>query len=54
MQMNRSGMAVGVLSVPTRYLHTASEVLSLTDVDGAIRVLTRFVSELKPDVNLTP
>jgi putative aminopeptidase FrvX len=54
MQMSRHGMAVGILSVPTRYLHTASEVASLDDVDATVAVLTRFVRDLSGDVNLVP
>lgn len=54
MQMTRRGMATGLISVPTRYLHTASEVLSLDDVDAAVAILTRFVSDLDEDVDLTP
>lgn len=54
MQMSRGGMAVGIMSVPTRYLHTASEIVSLDDIDQAVTVLTRFVRDLDGDVNLTP
>jgi endoglucanase len=54
MQMSRSGMAVGILSVPTRYLHTASELCSLDDVDAAVQTLTRFVRDLDGNVNLIP
>jgi endoglucanase len=52
--MSRQGMAVGILSVPTRYLHTASEVCSLDDVDGAVAILTRFVRDLDTNVTLVP
>lgn len=54
MQMNRHGMAVGIVSVPTRYLHSASEVASLDDIDGAVTVLTRFVRDLEGPIDLTP
>jgi endoglucanase len=46
MQLSRGGMATGVMSVPTRYLHTASEVLSTDDVDGTVAILTRFVQDI--------
>jgi endoglucanase len=39
-------MATGLISVPTRYLHTASEVLSTDDVDAAVAILTRFARDL--------
>ncbi len=54
MQMSRSGMATGLVSVPTRYLHTASEVASTDDIDAAVAIVTRFVQDLGPDVDLTP
>lgn len=54
MQMTRQGMAVGLLSVPLRYMHTASEVICLDDVDAAVRIVTRFVRDLDPTVDLLP
>lgn len=54
MQMSRAGMATGLISVPTRYLHTASETLSTDDVDASVALLTRFVRDLHEGVDLTP
>lgn len=54
MQLSRSGMATGLISIPTRYLHTASEVLSTDDVDACVAVMTRFVQDLEANVDLTP
>jgi putative aminopeptidase FrvX len=54
MQMSRQGMAVGIVSVPTRYLHTASEIVSTDDVDQTVQLLTRFVRDLDGSVDLTP
>lgn len=54
MQMSRSGMATGLVSVPTRYLHTASEVASTDDIDAAVAIVTRFVQDLTGEVDLTP
>jgi endoglucanase len=36
MQINQAGMATGLLGVPIRYMHTPSELLSLTDL-GELR-----------------
>ena len=49
MQLSRTGMATGIVSVPTRYLHTASEVLSTDDVDATVAIITRFVQDLEAD-----
>jgi putative aminopeptidase FrvX len=54
MQLSRHGMATGLISVATRYLHTSSEILSLDDVDACVTLLTHFVQDLTPDVDLTP
>jgi tetrahedral aminopeptidase len=54
MQMSRSGMATGLISVPTRYLHTASEVVSTDDIDATVAIVARFVGDLGADADLIP
>jgi len=54
MQMTRAGMATGLISSPLRYMHTPNEVLSLSDLDNAIRLLAAFIQELSPDMDWTP
>ncbi|MGI8824669.1 MAG: M42 family peptidase [Chloroflexota bacterium] len=54
MYIARSGMATGLLSIPTRYLHSSSEVLCLADVDATVAVLSRFLRDLDETVDLTP
>ena len=54
MQTTRSGMATGLISVPTRYLHTASELASLEDIDRAVALLVRFISDLEEPNELAP
>jgi endoglucanase len=54
LQVTRSGMATGLVSIPTRYLHTASEIVSTDDLDAAVALLTRFVLDLDDEVRLTP
>lgn len=41
----RGGIPIGVLSVPTRYLHSSVETLSLKDVDDTVKLLTEFIIE---------
>lgn len=53
-QTERGGTATGLMSVPTRYLHTNSEILSTDDVDAAVTILTRFVQDLGGDTDFTP
>lgn len=54
LQVTRGGMATGLVSIPTRYLHTASEILSLDDLDACVSLLTRFVLDLDDQVRLEP
>ncbi|MBC7236324.1 MAG: M20/M25/M40 family metallo-hydrolase [Chloroflexi bacterium] len=48
MQLSRSGVPAGCLSVPCRYIHTPSEVVDYRDVQGAVALLKKMVSEAVP------
>ncbi|HIE09679.1 MAG TPA: M42 family peptidase [Armatimonadetes bacterium] len=50
-QLTRAGVATGLVSVPNRYMHTPSEVISLSDLDNAVRLLVAFVERLEPDMD---
>ncbi len=54
MQLNRSGVATALIQVPLRYMHTPSEVLSLSDLEGAVRLLVAFLRKVRPDTDWTP
>jgi tetrahedral aminopeptidase len=54
MQVSRTGMATALISIATRYAHTASEIVSIDDVDGCVTILTRFIRDLPRDVDLAP
>lgn len=53
-QVTGAGVATGLVSIPCRYLHTGSEVVSLRDIDQIADVLTRFVLALDENVNIIP
>lgn len=42
-QVAASGIKTGLISIPCRYMHTPSEVVSLTDADNAISLLTEYL-----------
>lgn len=46
-QVAASGITTGLISIPCRYMHTPSEVVSLADVDNAITLLTEFLQVSK-------
>lgn len=43
-QLARSGVPAGCLSIPTRYIHSPSEMVDFTDVQGAVRLLGLLIS----------
>jgi endoglucanase len=53
-QVNRSGVATGLVSIPNRYMHSPVEVVSLEDMDRAADLLARFSESLLPDADFTP
>ncbi|CAN5537465.1 M42 family metallopeptidase [soil metagenome] len=54
MQLNRAGMAVGVVGVPIRYMHTPCELLSLGDVEHCAELMAGYCRLVKPDTDFTP
>ncbi|MDR3690386.1 MAG: M42 family metallopeptidase [Fimbriimonas sp.] len=54
MQINRGGMAVGILGVALRYMHTPCEVLSLVDVEDCARLMAAYCRRVMPDTDFTP
>lgn len=54
MQISRSGVAAGLVSIPNRYMHSPNEVVSLKDVDNAINLLAEFVLALKAEDTFIP
>jgi putative aminopeptidase FrvX len=53
-QLSRGGKVAGLISIPLRYMHTPTEVLSLKDLEAAVKLLTRFVLDLAPGTDFTP
>ncbi len=53
-QLSRAGVATALMSVPVRYLHTPAEVLSLKDLEAAVKLLSAFVLEIKEGMSFIP
>jgi putative aminopeptidase FrvX len=50
--MERGGIATGLVSIPTRYLHSPAEMCQLSDIEGTAAVIAAFVRGLGPDTDL--
>jgi putative aminopeptidase FrvX len=53
-QVNRGGVATGLVSIPNRYMHSPVEMISLDDIDHAADLLARFCESVAPDADYTP
>ena len=53
-QINRAGVATGLISIPNRYMHSPVEMISLDDIDRAADLLARFAEGLGTDAEFTP
>jgi endoglucanase len=53
-QINRAGVAAGLVSIPNRYMHSPVEMISLEDIDKAADLLARFAETLTEDIEFTP
>ncbi len=54
MQLNRAGVATGLVSIANRYMHSAVEIVSLDDINRAAELLAGFVADLNGDEDWTP
>jgi endoglucanase len=53
-QMTRSGVAAGLVSIPNRYMHTPVEMVHLEDLDNSAKLLAAYIESLKPGEDLLP
>jgi putative aminopeptidase FrvX len=53
-QISRSGVAAGLISIPNRYMHTPVEVVSLADLDNAARLIAETVTRIDAKTDFTP
>lgn len=54
MQLNRSGVATGLVTIPNRYMHSPVEVVSLSDLEHAADLIARFCLTIEKGVDFTP
>jgi len=47
----RAGVPTGLLSIPTRYLHSPNEMCDLADVEAVVRLIVAFAARLDADTS---
>ncbi len=50
----RTGVATGVVSVPNRYMHTPAEIIQLSDLENAAKLMAEFVLSLDTKTSFHP
>jgi endoglucanase len=53
-QLNRAGVAAGLVSVPLRYMHTPNEIMNLDDIENAAKLIAGFCERVTVDIDWTP
>ena len=48
------GTATGIVSIPNRYMHSPNEVISLSDLENAARLIAAFVRTVTPESDFRP
>lgn len=48
------GIAVTVVSIPNRYMHTSTEMIHLDDLDNCVKLLVEFIQTLSGETDLIP
>lgn len=51
---SRGGVATGVVSIPCRYLHSPNEMVQLSDVEHAARLIAAFISSIQSETEFIP
>jgi putative aminopeptidase FrvX len=47
----RTGIPTGLVTVPSRYMHSPVELVSLNDIEAAAKLIAAFAQRLAPDVS---
>jgi putative aminopeptidase FrvX len=53
LQISRSGIPTGLVSIPLRYMHSPVEMVDLADVEAAVELIAAFALRLRDGVDLS-
>ena len=51
LHLARAGVPTGLISVPTRYVHSPNELCALEDVEAAVKLVAAFARRLAPQLS---
>ena len=49
LHLTRAGIPTGLISIPTRYLHSPNELCDLEDVESIVRLIVAFAKRIASD-----
>lgn len=52
--LSRGGVATGIVSIPNRYMHSPNEMIQLSDVENAAKLIAAFVRSISADTTFVP
>ena len=53
-QVSRAGVAAGLVGLPSRYMHSPSEIVHLDDIENAARLIAHTIATINDDTDLIP
>lgn len=53
-QLNRAGVATGLIGIPNRYMHSPCELVSLKDLDACAKLMAKTAARITTKTNLIP
>jgi len=53
-QLSRAGVAAALVSIPLRYMHTPSEIVSVKDLEQTVALLAHAIAAMKPGQRWIP
>ena len=53
LQISRTGIPTGLVSIPLRYMHSPVEMVDLADVEATVNLMVAFVESIEPGVDLS-
>jgi putative aminopeptidase FrvX len=52
-QISRSGIATGLVSIPLRYMHSPVELVDLGDLEATVELIAAFAARVSADIDLS-